>query len=221
MFESAALSALLVRVHAILVVGWLLAGSQIGPARADEPAGAVSRAAGETWAQREGNPPRPLLRDDPVFAGEALVTGSNGRLEVKLRDGGVLTLGADSRLVIDSYVFDADAARGGAFFSLTDGVFRAAAGILGSGDSGQFEVATRVATIGIRGTSFWGGLKPDRLDVVLLEGKGIYVRSPAGRVDILTTGVGVTIRPDDPAPPRPYRWTPAAIARASATVDFE
>lgn len=200
---------------------WIVVFGFHGLAGAADEAGKITRIAGEASVERDGES-RPLALADPVLVDDVVVTGADARLEVSLLDDSVLTLGADTRLVIDSYIFDPDKLSGSAAVSVLRGVFQAVAGVLGGGGDlpGTFEVTTPVATIGIRGTSFWGGIEADKLEVVLLDGKGIYIRTPAGRVDVVSPGVGVTVRPGDTDPPIPYRWSPRAIAFAAWTVSF-
>jgi hypothetical protein len=58
-----------------------------------------------------------------------------------------------------------------------------------------YEVRTAVATIGVRGTDFWGGygLTENGLDVLMLEGKGVYVQTEAGTVELDKAGLGTTV----------------------------
>ena len=70
---------------------------------------------------------------------------------------------------------------------------------------------TPVAIIGVRGTEVWGGFNllgaGDRtLDVVMLEGKGVFVETPTGMVDLLKAGDGTTVVDvgASPAPLKPW-----------------
>src|SRR6185369_8560864 len=56
--------------------------------------------------------------------GDTLLTGPDSRLRIKLVDGSVVTLGADSRLVIDRAAFDPDSGDRDVSVSLFDGILR-------------------------------------------------------------------------------------------------
>jgi hypothetical protein len=76
-----------------------------------------------------------------------------------------------------------------------------------------------VATIGVRGTDFWGGfgLSDQGLDVLMLEGRGVYVQSEVGIVELDKPGLGTTVMPAEaPAPAK--AWGDAKRARALATI---
>jgi len=92
---------------------------------------------------------------------------------------------------------------------LITGAFRAITGSIGKLQKSKFEVETRVATIGIRGTDFWGGFTfGDALDVALLGGKGINIRNGSGRVDIDKVGLGTTVKSSTsvPTPQKSTSW---------------
>ena len=71
-----------------------------------------------------------------------------------------------------------------------------------------FEVETEFATIGIRGTTFWGGRMEDgQFHIALLEGKAIVVENRAGRVEITRVGDGTRVAGPDQAPSPPSLWS--------------
>ena len=85
----------------------------------------------------------------------------------------------------------------------------------------SFVVQTDTATIGIRGTTFWGGSLDGEFEVALLDGKGVYVETKAGRVDLTVKGDGTLIRDADTAPTPPSAWPQNKVDQALATVDFK
>ena len=100
------------------------------------------------------------------------------------------------------------------------GAFKSVSGELVKVANASFVVETELATIGIRGTTIWGGILDDTFDVALLEGKSIYVETKAGRVEITTPGEGTSVRTAHDAPSPPKAWTKAKVDRAMATVTF-
>ncbi len=174
---------------AALVLLFLLSGELLAAA---QPVGAVVRHQGAVFAFGPIGSRR-LYKGRTVFAGDTLVTSRNARLEIHFRSGAQITLGANTRFAVQQV--DTPGADGSAssFFSLVKGVFRALAKLRSADD--RFEVRTRLATIGIRGTEFWGGFYFDanKLDVTMLEGDGVYVRNNAGEVSLDTPGSGTTV----------------------------
>ena len=75
-----------------------------------------------------------------------------------------------------------------------------------------------VGTIGVCGADFWGGfgLTAGGLDVIMPEGKGVYVDTAAGRVELDKAGLGTTVV--NGAAQAPVAWGQDKIGRAVATI---
>jgi len=160
---------------------------------------------------------RNLTDGATLFTGDIVVTGHGARLAFELRDQTVISLGANTVFQVESYRFDGPQKPGVATLRLLKGAFRAASGLIGQFSPQNFTVHTPVATIGIRGTEFWGGFEfSDALDVALLGGKGIYVENKAGRVEISQPGEGTTVQNAGTAPSPPKSWPADKVQRAQA-----
>lgn len=85
---------------------------------------------------------------------DELQTGAGGSLGVILRDDSVLSLGPNSRLVIDRFMFSPKDKELGLLVRILRGTMAYLSGMIAklSPDSAKFE--TPVSTIGIRGTKF-------------------------------------------------------------------
>ena len=83
-------------------------------------------------------------------------------------------------------------------------------------DNSPFVLKTEVATIGVRGTEFWGGLLDGVHQFALLNGRAIIVENKAGRVEITRVGDGTTVRSDGTAPAAPLTWEAGKLSRAAA-----
>jgi hypothetical protein len=154
---------------------------------------------------------------EPLCVGDRFMTDARGVAELKFADGTRITVGKDSTFVIRQWKqrrFRANQAS----FELVRGAFRALTGAITERDH-RFEVKTSIATIGVRGTEFWGGLDltPGAVDVIMLNGKGVYVTNSAGTVDISTPGTGVSVR-STAAPEAAKPWSPEKLRKAVATV---
>jgi hypothetical protein len=192
-------------------------------ARADEPAvaGSVLQIRGAAFANHRASSDS-LSKGMPVLVGDRIVTGRNTRVALKMTDGAVLTLGADTEFAINDYRYSAQAQQGSASLELIKGAFRAVTGAIGKLKERDFRVKTTAGTIGIRGTDFWGGFYfSQALDVALLGGGGIYVENNAGRVEVTEPGNGTTVQNADSVPSAPIRWGKMKLNAAKQSVTWE
>ena len=153
-----------------------------------------------------------------ICRGDRFVTGAGSIAELRLRDGSLITVGKDSEFVIREYRLYREAPNV-ALFDLVRGAFRSVTGLM-TARAHRYEVHTRVATIGVRGTDFWGGfgLTENGLDVVMLDGHGVYVDSAGGgHVELDKPGLGTTVLAGA-APSAAGAWGQGKLARAVATI---
>jgi hypothetical protein len=200
---------------------FLLAGClHVSTAFAAGFAGTVTRLRGEVTATNDAGR-RALAANSDVFAGDRITTGDNARLEVRLHDGSVVTLGQRTVFSVREYRYNEGEARVHTVLELIDGAFRSVTGgVFKSQPQNTFEVRTSVAVIGARGTDFWGGHDKGFWEIALLGGTGIYVENEKGRVEISTPGVGTDVKAGE-APTPPKRWAAERIERALKTVAWD
>ena len=179
--------------------------------------GVVTRLQGNAVAMQDALP-RTLKVGDKILNDDVISTGKGARLELRMIDDGVITLGERTVFVVIDYILDGNAPNG--TVRLLQGAFKAVSGNLVKMANASFVVETELATIGIRGTTFWGGTLDDTFDVALLDGKSITIETKGGRVEITTPGEGTSIRAANEAPSPPKAWPEAKIDRAVATVTF-
>lgn len=206
----------ILRAFAVLLI--LIAAAYAGASEAAERAGKVTRLKGEATAMTAGAAARPLAEGTDIFAGDEVKTGGATRLEITMIDDAKLTLGDNSRLVIDAYVFQPQAKKGNGALRVVEGVFRATSGKIGKLEGAPFRVGMPAATLGIRGTEFWGEVKGQGLLVALLDGKGVFLENRAGRVDVTRKGYATTIAGPDAKPSAPFKLTDDQVKAALATV---
>jgi len=186
-----------------------------------ENVGHVSRLRGASFAQ-QGQELRPLALNMPVQRQDVLKTGPGARLELTLLDETKLTLGADTTFALERYDLGRQQGEGLVLLRLVKGAFKVATGNLSALRGGPFEVNTPLGTIGIRGTEFWGGfLSEGELSVLLISGKGVYIRNDGGSTEIVKPLEGVKLRSRSAPPPAPSLWSPDKRARAFKTVAFD
>jgi hypothetical protein len=207
-------------LHRLIIIAvMLLSGFVCGQAAAQEVIGAVSRIQGEASGTR-GGATRALGLNASVFLNELVSTGEAARLEVTFTDNTRLTLGQKAELMLDKYVYNPAAGSGTIKFGVV-GVFRFFSGQVSKLASSDVSVTTPVASVGIRGTEFWGGPIDDQaLGVFLIEG-AVSVSNAAGEQILSQPGQGTNIATPGAAPGPVTFWPPDKVTRAIATVTFQ
>lgn len=105
------------------------------------------------------------LRDNIIRNAE-LVTADKGALEVTFLDGSKLTMGQNSRLTVDEYVYTGPGGAGKQTVRYTKGLFRF---LSGSIPKDQVKIDTPTVTIGIRGTIFRTSLPGDGSGLISVD----------------------------------------------------
>jgi len=128
---------------------------------------------------------------DPIFLGDQVTTGAEGRLQIMLADETVFTIGPNAAMVIDNFVYDPSTSAGKVTASVLKGTFRFVTGKVAKREPSDMEVKLPVGSIGVRGTSVAGETDGTRATVVLLgPGPDTNTGERVGR--ILVTGTGAT-----------------------------
>ena len=165
---------------------------------------------------------QPAIRMGHIVSGDTITTDADGRVEISFIDTTVLTVGGASEFTIDEYSYSTTNSVQKALLILTQGAFRAVTSQLIDAAPENFQIATPLATIGIRGTDFWGGfLTADTLDVLMLDGKGVVVTTEGGTLVIDKPGYGLTVPTQELPPQNLKKWGPAKVGEAVQTVSFE
>ena len=117
-------------------------------------AGRVLMAIGDVRATRDGQA-RALVKGAIVEPGDLISTGVASNAQVRMIDGAVIALRAQSEFRIDEYFFNGtDDGTEKATMSLLKGGVRAVTGVIGHKNQDNLKVNAVVATVGIRGTGF-------------------------------------------------------------------
>lgn len=89
--------------------------------------------------------------DDPVYLGDVVQTGADGRIGINFADGTSFNLSSNARMALTEYVYDPKGKSNSTLFNLTNGTFTFIAGNIAH--TGDMKIDTPVATMGIRGTT--------------------------------------------------------------------
>lgn len=161
-----------------------------------------------------------LTLGDGVTTGTRLTTGDDARVRLSFIDGTEITLGKDADFTVDVFRFDPAQASGQALLRVDSGAFLVTTGAVGHLPDHPLTLKTPLASIGVRGTRFWGGSLQNPLDVLLLAG-AVTVRSTAGGVDLDEPGQGTDIKAAGQAPTPVARWSQARIDAALNSVRLD
>ncbi|TBR26304.1 hypothetical protein EPO15_00425 [bacterium] len=194
--------------------------------------GAAGGVSGRVTAAAPGASERGLASGGAVFFKDAVQTDARGRLQVMLLDETVFTVGPDSKITLDEFVYDPFTDAGKVTAQVTKGVFRFVTGKVARKKPEGMKVKLPVGTIGIRGTIAGGRVEADGSALVALLGPGadnnagerpggMTVENAGGSVDIDVPGYATRIAGPDSPPTPPFPLTPELLAQLSASPEPE
>ena len=129
-----------------------IAFSAVAPAMADEEIGVVfEREFRGAEGTRTSGETRDLRWNEPVFSEETVMTGPDAHTELQFVDQTHLSVGANSQVVLDSFVYDPSQGTGDAVITFGKGFFRF---VTGDMNKDAYQLETPSATLAIRGTIF-------------------------------------------------------------------
>lgn len=129
----------------------------------------------------------------PIFLGDVVTTDAQGHLQILLLDETVFTIGPNSSIVIDRFVYDPATSTGKVGARVLKGVFRFVTGKIAKKNPKDMEVNLPSGTIGIRGTIVAGQVEGDFSRVVLLgPGPANNAGEPPGQIVVSNVIEGVT-----------------------------
>jgi len=158
---------------------------------------------------------RNIASGDAVYLGDKIEAGPKAGLQIMLMDETIFTIGPDSAIVIDKFIYDPEKGGGKVSAKILRGVFRFVSGRVAANKPSDMEVKLPNGTIGIRGTSAGGFVRDGVSEVVLLgPGPENNVGEPGGRIIVTGAGTGVDISrvnfgtrlAGNAGPTAPIRW---------------
>lgn len=169
--------------------------------------GKVSLLKGEATASRN-NQSIELMNGTNIEEHDFIATRANSQIQLTFEDKTVITLGSESTLDIQDYLNDANNPK--AKFKFNQGTFKTITGQIGKKAPENFNLETKTATIGIRGTIVGGIVTSGSIFCL----SGTITVAPLGMpnvINVVPTGQVIHVRTPDapPAPPAPF--TPAEL----------
>ena len=215
-------------MNRMLLAAALLAPASFAGAQANIPSGwtNIGVAAAVQGAVRASAPGQRVGRvigsGRPVYLNDHVVTGPDGRVQLLLLDETTFTIGPNSDLVLDEFVYDPHTGAGKVSAQILKGAFRFVTGQIARVRPSRMKVTLPMGTIGIRGTMVAGRVDGQDADVVLIgpgadndaheRRGGITITNNYGSSDVDSGGYGVSIR-DGGKPSRGYRFSPVELER--------
>jgi hypothetical protein len=181
-------------------------------------AGTVTKLQGEAARVADGKR-NSIDVGEALSVGDVIETGAKSRLLLKLVDGSELTLGENARVTLEALKIDKVASTGEEKIAVEKGSFLFQGGDIEKMKQRDVAVRTPVATMGIRGTKFWGGQQGERYGVLTFSGK-VEVKGTDGKSVLLTAGKGTWFGAGEKAPKKPAAWTKDETSAAVESITF-
>lgn len=166
---------------------------------------------------------------DDIFLGDQIPSGENAGMQVLLLDETVFTIGANSALTIDEFVYNPETGGGKVAAQVVRGAFRFVTGQIARRQPQAMAVRLPVGSIGIRGTIAAGRVDGNTSLVVLLgpgantdteERVGRILVSNAGEtVEISRVGFATMIDGPGAVPMEPFQLPLADLRALSQSLD--
>src|SRR5215469_15807719 len=191
----------------------VVVGFGLGPtAKAQEKVGVNSA----VNPRAEGTPPsaatRRLELGQDVIHNERIVTATDGQTQVLFLDASAMTIGPNSDLTIDEFVYDPHAGTGKLAMSMTKGLMRFVGGKVSKLEN-AVTVDTPSASLGIRGGVFLLKVSPSgQVEVIFLYGLALFVRAHNQTEVITHPGWSVTVSGPGATPSQAAPASTAEIA---------
>jgi hypothetical protein len=138
-----------------LSLGGLVAATLLAPLLAFGE-GTIQHLSGTLSVQRADGSVRLLSEKSQVLQGDVVSTERDSYAQIKLTDGGQITLRPNTQIRIEGYQFsEQEPGKDNFVFALLKGGMRAVTGLIGKrANRDAYKLRTATATVGIRGTDF-------------------------------------------------------------------
>lgn len=141
--------------------------------------GTISSFKGSVQIQRENQIIKPFLGLN-IEENDTILTKNNSNIIIKFNDTTVITIGKNSTLIIEEYIYDSNnTINSKTSFNFLKGTFKSVTGIIGKIHPEKFKLRTKTANIGIRGT-------------IIIANQEI-VACTLGKIEVLTKQKKITL----------------------------
>ncbi len=126
--------------------------------------GVISAAVGEVYNQ-DG---KKLSTGDKIYFGDSIIVKSNSNSQIMLLDETVMSVGSNSEIKIDEFVYDKKSQNGKILSTIKSGSMRVLTGGVSEKNPANLEIKIPAGTIGSRGTEFQATVDNGQSKVLLI-----------------------------------------------------
>ena len=166
------------RTAVTVIAAAFLGFFSIRTAGATRQAGTVIALSGQCFAEAGGQR-RALKIGDAIYAGDTVDVPADGKLELRMEDGSVISLASGSRLTIHTYEIDTGGRQRDARLTLTIGLLRAV--VSSVSQPSIFEVDCSAGKAEVRSTDWFIEAQPGSARVGVLAGSVTLTSLATGR----------------------------------------
>jgi hypothetical protein len=148
----------------ILLIIFLSFFSSLLIAAEKSSVGVISAAIGEVYNQDE----KKLSTGDKIYFGDSIIVKSNSNSQIMLLDETVMSVGSNSEIKIDEFVYDKKSQNGKILSTIKSGSMRVLTGGVSEKNPANLEIKVPAGTIGSRGTEFQATVDNGQSKVLLI-----------------------------------------------------
>ena len=113
-----------------------------------------------------------LQNGSKIFFGDTIISKKNANVQILFIDQTVLTLGEDTEMTIDEFIYDPNSNEGSFVSSVKSGTVKFITGQISKNNPEDLEVKVPAGTLGARGTEFVVLAEKNNQSTVVLLGPG-------------------------------------------------
>ena len=145
-----------------------LIGANTANASTSEFIGVIGAAIGDIKNQNNEK----LINGSKIFYGDTIISEAQSNAQILFLDQTVLTLGEDTELTIDEFIYDPDTNDGKFVSNVKSGTIKIITGEISKKNPDNLEIKIPTGTIGARGTEFVVLADSSKESTVVLLGPG-------------------------------------------------
>lgn len=204
----------------VLIIATFIVGLTSQLAQAVESIGLVAALKGNVYAVENGQRTR-LDVKSKVYENQKLISVGESTAQLLFKDQSIFTLGHDTEIVLDTFIYNADNAEGESVINVTKGFFRFITGKIAKKRPEQVKVTTPFATIGVRGSGGIGQVLPTGQTTVGLTVCCLDVSNGQGTVPLDRPNFFTEITSPTAAPTEPKPFATAQLAAMNKALSTE
>src|SRR3984893_11093643 len=189
-------------------------------ALAQERVGVSSAVNPDVTGAAPGAAARQVVIGQDVVFNEHFTTGALGQTQLLFLDESAMTIGPNSDLTIDQFVYDAKSGTGQLAMSASRGLLRFVGGKLSKQEEGV-SLRTSTATLAVRGGAFLLDLTTEgRMEAIFIYGRTLTVTGASGVTETLRRpGYAISLAGPGGVPSAPFPVPPGRIAQLVGKLD--